>query len=146
MNNENKKLSRIKKRRIERLITMDNNKNLLFNKIKQKKKKNKNFDKIKELEIELLRIMYVDNPTKLKSELKDLNKIHVVDKSLHEIKQEILVDYTGEFEMAGKLSVVIKSEKLILDLEILVIMKLIVTLLIKIMNLKMLFSTNIFVI
>ena len=37
--------------------------------------------------------------------MKALNRIHVVDKNLHEIKQEILVDYTGEFEMVGNLKV-----------------------------------------
>ena len=43
--------------------------------------------------------------TPLNSEIKELNKIHVFNKNLHEIKQEILIDYTGELEMVGKLSV-----------------------------------------
>ena len=43
--------------------------------------------------------------TKLQSELKELNKIHDVDKNLHEIKNEILLDYTVEFEMVGELSI-----------------------------------------
>ena len=34
-----------------------------------------------------------------------MNKIHVSDKNLHENKQEILVEYGGEFELIGKLSV-----------------------------------------
>ena len=34
-----------------------------------------------------------------------MNKIHVIDKILHENNQEILVDYGGEFELIGKLSV-----------------------------------------
>ena len=34
-----------------------------------------------------------------------LNKIHIVNKNLHEIKQETLVDYVGEFEMVGNLKV-----------------------------------------
>ena len=37
--------------------------------------------------------------------MKELNKIHVVDKNLHEVKHEILKDYTGEFEMIGNLKV-----------------------------------------
>ena len=44
----------------------------------QKKKKNKNLDKIKELEIELVKIKYANNPNILKYELKELNKVHVV--------------------------------------------------------------------
>ena len=34
-----------------------------------------------------------------------MNKIHVVDKNLHEIKNEILRDYVGEFEMVGRLKI-----------------------------------------
>ena len=72
----------------------------LLNEIKTEKKKiNKNCDKIKELEIELVKIKYANNPKKIQSELKKLNEIHVIDKSLHEIKNEILRDYIGEFEM-----------------------------------------------
>ena len=37
--------------------------------------------------------------------MKQLNKIHVIHKNSHEMKQGILVDYAGEFEMFGKLSV-----------------------------------------
>ena len=104
-NNENKKLSRNRKRRIEREIKMDDNMKLL-NKIKtEKKKKNKNYDKIKQLEILLGKIKYANNPNKLQSALKELNKIQVINKNLHEIKPEILLDYTGEFEMVGNLKV-----------------------------------------
>ena len=104
--NENKKLSRNTKRRIERKSKTDDNMKLLLNKIKSKKRKrNKNLDKIKELEILLVNIKYANNPNKLQSELKELNKIHVVNKNLHEIKQEFLEDYTGEFEMVGNLKV-----------------------------------------
>ena len=53
----------------------------------------------------MVRIKYANNPSKLQSESKELNKIHVVNRRLHEIKIEILVHYTGEFEMVGKLSV-----------------------------------------
>ena len=106
MNNENKKSSRNRKRRIERKIKLDDKMKSLFNQIKsEKRKKNKNFDKIKELEINLVKINYAINPNKLHSELTKLNKLHVVNKNLHEIKQEILVDYTGEFEMVGNLKV-----------------------------------------
>ena len=106
MNNENKKLSRNRKRRIERKSKIDDNMKLLFKKIKsEKQKRNKNSDKIKELEIQLVRIKYVNNPNKLQNALKELNKIQVVNKNLHEIKQEILQDYNGEFDMVGNLKV-----------------------------------------
>ena len=79
---------------------------LLLKKIKsEKRKRNKNFDKIKQLEILLVRIKYADNPNKLESALKELNKIQVIDKNLHEIKQEILLDYIGTFEKVGNLKV-----------------------------------------
>ena len=78
----------------------------LVHKIKsEKKKKNKNIDKIKQSEIELVKIKYVNNPKKLQSQLKKLNKIHVFDKNWHEIKQERLIDYAGEFEMVGNLKI-----------------------------------------
>ena len=74
----------------------------LLNEIKtEKKKKNKNFDKIKNLETEFYNIKYASNPKKLQAELKELNKIQFIDENLHEIKQELLQDYTGEFEMVG---------------------------------------------
>ena len=79
---------------------------VLLNKIKsEKKKKNKNLGKIKELEILLVKIKYANDSNKLHSALRELNKIQVNDKNLHEIKQEILLDYTGEFEMVGNLKV-----------------------------------------
>ena len=37
--------------------------------------------------------------------MKELNRIQVVNKNLHEIKQKILIDYEGEFEMDGNLIV-----------------------------------------
>ena len=80
--------------------------NLLLNKIKsEKNKKNKTLEKIKQLEILLVRIKYANNPKKLESALKELNKIQVIDKNLHEVKNEILLDYVGAFEMVGKLKV-----------------------------------------
>ena len=106
INNETKKLSRNRKRRIERKNKINNDMKLLLNKIKsEKKKKYKNLDKIKQLEILLVRIKYADKPDKLQSELKELNKSQVIDKNLHEIKQEILQDYVGTFEMVGNLKV-----------------------------------------
>ena len=79
---------------------------LLLNKIKsEKKKKNKNLDKNKQLEILLVQIKYADNPNKLQNALKELNKIQIIDKNLHEIKNEILQDYDGTFEMVGNLKV-----------------------------------------
>ena len=61
--------------------------------------------KVKELENLLVRINYANNPNKLKSVLGELNKIEVIHKKLHEIKQEILIDYTGEFEVVCSLKV-----------------------------------------
>ena len=99
--NENKKLSRNMKG-ITQKINMDNKLKSILNKVKtEKKKKNKNVDKIKELEIDLVKVKYANNPNNLQSELKELNKIHVIVKSLHEIKNEILLDFVGEFEMVG---------------------------------------------
>ena len=106
IDNENKKLSRNRRRRIERKSKIDDDMKLLLNKIKsEKKKKNKNLDKIKQLEILLVRIKYADTPDKLQNALKELNKIQVIDKNLHEIKYEILQDYDGTFEIVGTLLV-----------------------------------------
>ena len=50
INNENKKLSRNRKRKIDRRNKINDDMKLLSNKIKsEKKKKYKNFDKIKQL-------------------------------------------------------------------------------------------------
>ena len=101
-NYENKNLSRYRKRRIDRKNKIDENMKLLLNKIKsEKRKRNKDFDKIKQLEILLVNFKYANNPIKLQSELKEVKKIQVFNKNLHEIKQEILQDYNGEFEMVG---------------------------------------------
>ena len=63
-NNENKILSRNRKRRIERKNKFDDNM-ILLNKVKSEKKKTtKNLDKIKPLETLLVRIKYVNNPYK----------------------------------------------------------------------------------
>ena len=79
---------------------------LLLNKIKsEKKKKNKNFDKIRQLEILLVNIKYANDPNKLENALKELNEIEVIDKNLHEIKNEILQEYDSTFEMVGTLIV-----------------------------------------
>ena len=79
---------------------------LILNKIKtEKKKNNKNFDKNKNLEIEVVKIKYANNHYKLQSALKELNESHVFNKNIHEIKNETLVDYVGEFEMVGLLEV-----------------------------------------
>ena len=107
INNENKKLSRNRKRRINRRQKFSYDMKLLLNKIKseKRKKKNKNFDKIKHLEKLLVKIKYANDPNKLENALKELNKIEVIDKNLHEIKNEILQDYDGTFEMIGTLIV-----------------------------------------
>ena len=82
IDNENKKLSRNRKRRIERRLNMNNGMKILLNKIKsEKKKKYKNLDKIKQLEILLVNIKYANNSNKLQSALKELNKIQVINKN-----------------------------------------------------------------
>ena len=106
INNETKKLSRKRKRRIERKNKFSDDMKLLLNKIKsEKKKKNKNLEKIKQLKILLVTIKYANDSKRLEKALKDLNKIQVIDKNLHEIKNEILEGYTGTFEMVGNLKV-----------------------------------------
>ena len=72
---------------------------------KRKKKKTKSFNKIKQLEILLVRIKNADKPDKLESALKEFKKIPVVNKKIHEIKNEILLDFVGELEMVGNLKV-----------------------------------------
>ena len=106
MDNENIQLSRNRKGRIERRNEINNDLKLLLNKIKsEKKKKNKNFDKIKQSEILLVKVKYANDPNKLENALKELIKIEVIDQNLHEIKNEILQDYDGTFEMVGTLIV-----------------------------------------
>ena len=85
---------------------MDDKMKLLLNKFKsEKKKKNKNFAKIKQLDIELVKIKYSNNPDELQNALKELKRIHVLDRNLHEIKIETTGDYGGKIEMVGKLSI-----------------------------------------
>ena len=60
---------------------------------------------MKQLKVLLVQIKYANNPNKLQSALKELNEIQVIIKNLHEIKQEIIQDYTGELEMVGNLKV-----------------------------------------
>ena len=75
---------------------MDDKMKSILNKIKTEKK-NKNIDKKKNLEIEQVKIKYADKQNKLEKALKELNKIENTDKILHEIKEEILGDYEGDF-------------------------------------------------
>ena len=106
VNNENKKLPRNRKRRIEQRMKVDDKRKSFLKKIKTENKKiNKNNDKIKELEIEWAKIKYVKNPNKLKAEPKELNKIQIVNKNLHEIKNEVLREYAGDFEMVGRINI-----------------------------------------
>ena len=106
LKNDNKSLSGNRRKRIERKSKMDGNMKSLLNKIETgKKKKNENFDKSKELEIELGKIKNANNPKSLQSELKELNKTQVVTIHLHKIKQEILIGYTSEFETVGRLRI-----------------------------------------
>ena len=89
MNNENKKLPRNEKKKTQSSMV----KKLLLKKINLQK------NKIDQLENQLVRVKY-------KNEVdEDLNKTHVFDKYLHEIKNEKLEDYIGTFEMVGNLKV-----------------------------------------
>ena len=86
IDNENKKPSRNRKRSIERRNRMNDDIKIIISKIKfQNKKKYKIFDKIKQIEILLVRIKYANKPYKLESALKESNKIQVFNESSHEI-------------------------------------------------------------
>ena len=101
-----KELSRNRKRRISRRNKISYDLKLILNKIKsEKKNKNKNVDKIAELEILLVGIRYADNPNKSESALGELKEIQGIDKNLHEIKNEILLDYAGALEMVRNIEV-----------------------------------------
>ena len=143
--NENKKLSRNRKRRIERKIKMNIDTKLLLNKIKsEKRKRNKYLHKIKQLKILLVNIKYANDANKLQSALKELNKIQVVNKNLHEIKHEILIDYEGVFEMVGFLKVGDQIRQTHIRFRN-IAMKLILTALTKVTMLMILFSMVIFI-
>ena len=53
----------------------------------------------------MIKVKYVNIPTKFEYEFRELNKILVIDKNLNETKQQILGDYGGENELVGKLSI-----------------------------------------
>ena len=53
----------------------------------------------------MVEINYSKKPDKLESVLRELIKIEVVDKILHEIQNEIMRDYEGDFEMVGDLKI-----------------------------------------
>ena len=66
LDNETKKLSRNRRRRIEPKKNFTDDMKLLINKIKsEKRKKYKNFNKIKQLEILLVQIKYAGKPDEL---------------------------------------------------------------------------------
>ena len=50
-------------------------------------------------------------PSKLQSDLKELNKIQGVCKNLYENNNEILLDYNGEFDMVGRLKIADQTRK-----------------------------------
>ena len=50
----------------------------------------------------MVKIEYANNPNKLQSELKKLNKIQVIDETIHEIENKSSKSYGGKFEMVGK--------------------------------------------
>ena len=104
MNNENKKLSRNRKGEMERKFEMDNKMESLMNG-NNSETNNKNIEKLEKLEIELVKINYANIPNKSQNDLKELNRIHVFDKHIHEIRHEMLLDYAGEFEMVGRLKI-----------------------------------------
>ena len=70
--NENKKLSKNTKRKTARRLKINDESKSILNKIKsEKKKKNKTFDKFKKIEIDLVKIKYVNNPNQLQTELEN---------------------------------------------------------------------------
>ena len=69
MNNENKKLSRNRERRFERKIKMNDQMKLFLSKTKSEKK-----NRIKQLEVGLVKINYANNSNKLQTALKELKK------------------------------------------------------------------------
>ena len=77
--------------------------------------------------------------------MRELNRTEVVNKNLHEIKNEILRDYVGEFEMVGNLKVGDQIRQTHINLEFLMIMNLILMILIKTRNRKMLFLMVMFI-
>ena len=88
IDNENKKLSRNRKRIIERRFKIDHKLKILLNKIKSvKKKKNKIYEEIEQLEILLFTIkrrIKIDHKLKIL-----LNKIKSVKKKKNKIYEEI---------------------------------------------------------
>ena len=96
----------IEKEELNKKNKIDHNMKVILKKIEtEKEKKNKKLDQTKHLGILLLEIKYSNNPYKLQSALKELNKIQVINKNLHEIEQKILVDYNGEFKRVVYLKV-----------------------------------------
>ena len=76
IHNENKKLSRNRKRNIDRRKKNNDDVKSLLKKIKSgKEKKYKMDEKIKQLEFFLVRKNYADKPEKLESALREANKI-----------------------------------------------------------------------
>ena len=57
------------------------------------------------MEIDLVKVKFLNKPDKIENALEELTKTHVIDKNLHEIKNEILTDYSAESEMVGRLKI-----------------------------------------
>ena len=72
----------------------------------------------------MVKLKYTNNPDKIQSELKRLNKNQVVNETLYEFKQEVLLDYSGEFEKIGRLAIGDQIKQTNINLELLLIMKL----------------------
>ena len=91
----------------ERVANMDGRMNFSTIKIRQlkKRKKENHIDETKNSEIELVKTKHADECDKLQNALKELKKIEIIDKILHEIKNEILREENVEFEKKGKLSI-----------------------------------------
>ena len=85
---------------------MNDDVKLLFKKIiTEKKIKIKDINKIEQLEFLLVRIKYANNPNKLESALRELNRIEGIDENLHEFKNEKFLDYVGAFDLVGNLKI-----------------------------------------
>ena len=88
---------------------------------------------------------YSNEPDKVQNVLKKLNETHVVNKNLHEIKNEILEDYVGEFEMVGRIKIGDRIRETHIRFRSITEYEAYTKLLFKIVSLKMLFSMVIFI-
>ena len=93
----------------------------------------------------MVKIKYANNPNKLQNEIIELNKIYVNDLNLYEIENNIIGDYTGDFELIGTLVIGENVRNTHIRLKNFKIMNLIITQSAKDVSLKTLFIMDIFI-